>query len=100
MYGFTYDATWRQVENLQDFLFYIWEQAKSYEFSIPYYNYKKFELSWVNVLNEQKFIVVWSKSPKFIETLEVKLKDEFNSKAAEVYFKLKLVSSKKLIYKF
>ena len=41
LYGVTYDATWRQVENIQDFLFYLSEQSKSYEKSIPYYNYKK-----------------------------------------------------------
>ena len=41
LYGVTYDATWRQVENIQDFLFYFSEQAKSYEISIPYYNFKK-----------------------------------------------------------
>ena len=42
MYCFCYDATWRQVENLQDFLFYSWEQPKFYDFSLPYYNFKKF----------------------------------------------------------
>ena len=41
LYGVAYDATWRQVENIQDFIFYISEQAKSYELSIPYYNFRK-----------------------------------------------------------
>ena len=41
LYGVTYDATWRQVENIQDFLFYFSEQAKSYEIAIAYYNFQK-----------------------------------------------------------
>jgi DNA-directed RNA polymerase subunit beta' len=37
LYGIAYDATWRQVEEFQEFLFYVWEQSFSYEFSVPYY---------------------------------------------------------------
>jgi DNA-directed RNA polymerase subunit beta' len=41
LYGVTYDATWQQVESIQKFLLYLSEQAKSYEFSIPYYYFRK-----------------------------------------------------------
>lgn len=41
LYGVTYDSTWRQVENIQKFLLFLSEQAKSYEISIPYYNFKR-----------------------------------------------------------
>ena len=36
-YGLTYDATWRQVEDLQDFLIYMWEQPKKSDVINPYY---------------------------------------------------------------
>ena len=36
-YGLTYDATWRQVEDLQDFLIYMWEQPQKSDFINPYY---------------------------------------------------------------
>lgn len=39
LYGISYEMTWRQVEDLQDFLMYIAEQPFSYEFSIPYYKF-------------------------------------------------------------
>ena len=41
LYGIAYDATWRQVEEFQEFLFYLWEQSFSYESSIPYYAFTK-----------------------------------------------------------
>lgn len=37
LYGIAYDCTWRQVEDLQEFLFFIWEHSFNYESSIPYY---------------------------------------------------------------
>lgn len=36
-YGLTYDATWRQVEDLQDFLVYSWEQPHKSDVINPYY---------------------------------------------------------------
>jgi DNA-directed RNA polymerase subunit beta' len=36
-YGLTYDATWRQVEDVQDFLIYMWEQPKKSDVINPYY---------------------------------------------------------------
>ena len=36
-YGITYDATWRQVEDLQDFLIYSWEQPHKTDIINPYY---------------------------------------------------------------
>lgn len=41
LYGIAYDATWRQVEEFQEFLFYLWEQSFSYESGIPYYAFTK-----------------------------------------------------------
>lgn len=41
LYGIAYDATWRQVEEFQEFLFYLWEQSFSYESGIPYYSFTK-----------------------------------------------------------
>jgi DNA-directed RNA polymerase subunit beta' len=41
LYGISYEMTWRQVEDLQDFLMYIAEQPFSYEFSIPYYKFTR-----------------------------------------------------------
>ena len=41
LYGISYDATWRQVEEFQEFLFYLWEQAFSYESGISYYAFTK-----------------------------------------------------------
>jgi DNA-directed RNA polymerase subunit beta' len=38
IYGIGYDMTWRQVEDLQDFLVYIWEQPQNTDNIIPYYN--------------------------------------------------------------
>ena len=38
LYGIGYDMTWRQVEDLQDFLVYIWEQPQNTDNIIPYYN--------------------------------------------------------------
>lgn len=37
LYGIAYDTTWRQVEDLQEFLFFLWEHSFTYESSIPYY---------------------------------------------------------------
>ena len=37
IYGIAYDCTWRQVEDLQEFLFFMWEHSFNYESSIPYY---------------------------------------------------------------
>lgn len=37
IYGVAYDTTWRQVEDLQEFLFFLWEHSFHYECSIPYY---------------------------------------------------------------
>jgi DNA-directed RNA polymerase subunit beta' len=36
-YGLSYDATWRQVEDLQDFLIYMWEQPHNSDNINPYY---------------------------------------------------------------
>jgi len=36
-YGLAYDATWRQVEDLQDFLIYMWEQPQKSDVINPYY---------------------------------------------------------------
>ena len=36
-YGLTYDSTWRQVEDLQDFLIYMWEQPQKSDVINPYY---------------------------------------------------------------
>jgi DNA-directed RNA polymerase subunit beta' len=41
LYGIAYDATWRQVEEFQEFLFYLWEQSFYYESGIPYYAFTK-----------------------------------------------------------
>jgi DNA-directed RNA polymerase subunit beta' len=41
LYGIAYDATWRQVEEFQEFLFYLWEQSFYYESCIPYYVFTK-----------------------------------------------------------
>lgn len=41
LYGVAYDATWRQVEEFQEFLFYLWEQSFSYESGISYYAFTK-----------------------------------------------------------
>nr|QDE53542.1 RNA polymerase beta' subunit [Micractinium sp. LBA 32] len=41
LYGIAYDATWRQVEEFQEFLFYLWEQSFSYESGIAYYSFTK-----------------------------------------------------------
>ena len=41
LYGIAYDMTWRQVEDLQEFLLYAWEQPLTYEFFIPYYSFLK-----------------------------------------------------------
>nr|YP_009106592.1 beta' subunit of RNA polymerase [Dicloster acuatus]AIT95443.1 beta' subunit of RNA polymerase [Dicloster acuatus] len=41
LYAITYNATWQQVENIQDFLFYISEQGKAYEKVNPYYSFQK-----------------------------------------------------------
>lgn len=41
LYGIAYDATWRQVEEFQEFLFYLWEQSFSYESGISYYAFTK-----------------------------------------------------------
>jgi DNA-directed RNA polymerase subunit beta' len=41
LYGVAYDMTWRQVEDLQEFLLYAWEQPLTYEFFIPYYSFLK-----------------------------------------------------------
>lgn len=39
LYAIAYDMTWRQVEDLQDFLMYLIEQPFSYEYGIPYYRF-------------------------------------------------------------
>ena len=41
LYAIAYDATWRQVEEFQEFLFYLWEQSFYYESSISYYAFTK-----------------------------------------------------------
>ena len=46
LYGIAYDATWRQVEEFQEFLFYLWEQSFSYESGISYYAFTKPIKSW------------------------------------------------------
>ena len=40
-YGVAYDTTWRQVEDLQEFLFFLWEHSFNYESTIPYYSLTK-----------------------------------------------------------
>jgi DNA-directed RNA polymerase subunit beta' len=37
VYGIGYDMTWRQVEDLQDFLVYMWEQPPYTDSILPYY---------------------------------------------------------------
>lgn len=37
LYGIGYDMTWRQVEDLQDFLVYMWEQSQTTDHILPYY---------------------------------------------------------------
>jgi|YelNatPaOPRAMG01_1025707.scaffolds.fasta_scaffold00564_41 DNA-directed RNA polymerase subunit beta' len=37
LYGVNYDMSWRQVEDFQEFLSYMWEQPSRFETSIPYY---------------------------------------------------------------
>jgi DNA-directed RNA polymerase subunit beta' len=37
LYGINYDMSWRQVEDFQDFLIYMWEQPWSTDRLIPYY---------------------------------------------------------------
>ena len=39
LYGVAYDMTWRQVEDLQEFLLYCWEQPVSIESFIPSYTF-------------------------------------------------------------
>ena len=46
LYGIAYDATWRQVEEFQEFLFYLWEQSFSYESGISYYAFTKPIKKW------------------------------------------------------
>lgn len=41
LYGLTFDESWRQVEDFQEFLFYLWEQSFFYESAIPYYTFTK-----------------------------------------------------------
>ena len=41
LYGIAYDETWSEVEEFQEFLFYIWEQAFAYEWSVGYYAFTK-----------------------------------------------------------
>ena len=41
LYGIAYDATWRHVEEFQEFLFYLWEQSFYYESSVSYYAFTK-----------------------------------------------------------
>ena len=37
LYGVSHDMTWRQVEDLQEFLMYMWEQPRNTDAHIPYY---------------------------------------------------------------
>lgn len=37
LYGITHDSTWRQVEDFQEFLLYLWDQSHSYELLNTYY---------------------------------------------------------------
>lgn len=39
IYGLCYDATWRQVEDLQDFLVYMWDQPQVDDIVNPYYSF-------------------------------------------------------------
>jgi len=41
IYGIAHDMAWRQVEDLQQFLMYMWEQPRSSDGVIPYYFSKK-----------------------------------------------------------
>ena len=38
LYGVAYDCTWRQVEDLQEFLYFMSEHSFQYEWTIPYYS--------------------------------------------------------------
>ena len=38
LYGISYEMTWRQVEDFQEFLLYTWEQTNSKDALIPYYS--------------------------------------------------------------
>ena len=39
LYGIAYDMSWRQVEDFQEFLFYSFKQATSFDSFIPSYNF-------------------------------------------------------------
>jgi DNA-directed RNA polymerase subunit beta' len=39
VYGVGYDMTWRQVEDLQDFLMYAWEHPQTFDNIIPFYQF-------------------------------------------------------------
>lgn len=39
LYGLCYDVTWRQVEDLQDFLVYMWDQPQMDDIVNPYYSF-------------------------------------------------------------
>ena len=38
-YGISYDSTWKQVEDLQNFLIYIWEQPQKFDSLNPFYSF-------------------------------------------------------------
>lgn len=57
------------------------------------FDFENFQLNWLNVISGKRYFNVWSKSDKLITVIESKFKSDFNSKAAEVYFKLKSNSS-------
>ena len=48
LYGIGYDMTWRQVEDFQDFLLYIWEQANRTDQVISYYQVTQKYLEYTN----------------------------------------------------
>jgi DNA-directed RNA polymerase beta' subunit len=59
LYGIAYDATWRQVEEFQEFLFYLWEQSFYYESSVPYYAFTKQIEKWNHEIprHEQSYAI-------------------------------------------
>jgi DNA-directed RNA polymerase subunit beta' len=41
LYGVGHDTTWRQIEDFQEFLIYMWDQPHNKDGFIPYYFFKK-----------------------------------------------------------
>jgi len=41
LYGISYDSSWRQVEDFQGFLLYMWQHPGFFDVAVPYYFWKK-----------------------------------------------------------